>query len=158
MNLLLWTTHVTSDFCPTLAKLKAAGFDGVEVPVFEGDEAHYKTIRKELQNLAGRIDALLNSPDELELYLFANGSAAADRGLQKEFEAIIAAVIGGTLLTGGYGSVVGATFGALIFGVVQIGITYTNVNSDWFRVFLGGMLLVAVLFNNQVRKRVTEAR
>jgi len=44
-------------------------------------------------------------------------------------------VIGGTLLTGGYGSVVGATFGALIFGVVQIGITYTNVNSDWFRVF-----------------------
>jgi len=86
------------------------------------------------------------------------GSAAADRGLQKEFEAIIAAVIGGTLLTGGYGSVVGATFGALIFGVVQIGITYTNVNSDWFRVFLGMMLLVAVLFNNQVRKRVTEAR
>ena len=55
------------------------------------------------------------------------GSAAADRGLQKEFEAIIAAVIGGTLLTGGYGSVIGACFGALIFGVVQIGITYTNV-------------------------------
>lgn len=46
------------------------------------------------------------------------GSAAADRGMQKEFEAIIAAVIGGTLLTGGYGSVVGAAFGALIFGVV----------------------------------------
>lgn len=86
------------------------------------------------------------------------GSAAADRGLQKEFEAIIAAVIGGSLLTGGYGSVVGACFGALIFGVVQIGITYTNVNSDWFRVFLGLMLLVAVLFNNQVRRRVTEAR
>jgi len=86
------------------------------------------------------------------------GSAAADRGLQKEFEAIIAAVIGGSLLTGGYGSVVGACFGALIFGVVQIGITYTNVNSDWFRVFLGLMLLVGVLFNNQVRKRVTEAR
>ncbi len=86
------------------------------------------------------------------------GSAAADRGLQKEFEAIIAAVIGGSLLTGGYGSVVGACFGALIFGVVQVGITYTNVNSDWFRVFLGLMLLVAVLFNNQVRRRVTEAR
>ena len=86
------------------------------------------------------------------------GSAAADRGLQKEFEAIIAAVIGGALLTGGYGSVVGACFGALIFGVVQIGITYTNINSDWFRVFLGGMLLVAVLFNNYVRKRVTESR
>jgi len=86
------------------------------------------------------------------------GSAAADRGVQKEFEAIIAAVIGGTLLTGGYGSVIGACFGALIFGVVQIGITYTNVNSDLFRVFLGLMLLIAVVFNNFVRRRFTESR
>jgi simple sugar transport system permease protein len=86
------------------------------------------------------------------------GSAAADRGLQKEFEAIIAAVIGGSLLTGGYGSVIGACFGALIFGVVQIGITYTNINAEWFRVFLGGMLLLAVLFSNQVRRRATQAR
>jgi simple sugar transport system permease protein len=86
------------------------------------------------------------------------GSAAADRGLQKEFEAVIAAVIGGTLLSGGYGSVMGACFGALIFGVVQIGIGYTNISSDWFRVFLGVMLLLAVLFNNQVRRRVTQTR
>ena len=92
------------------------------------------------------------------LQVFDVGSAAADRGMQKEIEAIIAAVIGGALLTGGYGSVVGACFGALIFGVVQIGITYTNINSDWFRVFLGVMLLIAVLFNNFVRARVTEAR
>lgn len=86
------------------------------------------------------------------------GSAAADRGLLKEFEAIIAAVIGGALLTGGYGSVVGACFGALIFGVVQMGINFAGFNSDWFRVFLGTMLLVAVLFNNYIRKRVTEAQ
>jgi simple sugar transport system permease protein len=86
------------------------------------------------------------------------GSAAADRGLQAEFEAIIAAVIGGSLLTGGYGSVVGASFGALIFGVVQIGITYTNIDSDWFRVFLGAMLLFAVLFNHYVRSRVAASR
>ena len=86
------------------------------------------------------------------------GSAAADRGLQAEFEAIIAAVIGGTLLTGGYGSVIGACFGALIFGVVQIGITYTNIDSDWFRVFLGVMLLLAVLFNHYVRSRVSASR
>jgi simple sugar transport system permease protein len=66
---------------------------------------------------------------------------------------VIAAVIGGALLTGGYGSVLGAAFGALLFGVVQIGITYTDVPSDWFRVFLGVMLLAAVLFNNYVRKR-----
>ncbi len=86
------------------------------------------------------------------------GSAAADRGLLKEFEAIIAAVIGGALLTGGYGSVVGACFGALIFGVVQIGIFFLNIDSSWFRVFLGGMLLIAVVFNNFIRKKVTEAR
>ena len=85
------------------------------------------------------------------------GSAAADRGLEKEFEAIIAAVIGGSLLTGGYGSVIGACFGALIFGVVQIGIGYTSVPSDWFRVFLGVMLLIAVLFNHYVRRRVLQA-
>jgi simple sugar transport system permease protein len=82
------------------------------------------------------------------------GSAAADRGLQKEFEAIIAAVIGGCLLTGGFGSVIGAALGALIFGVVQIGIGYTSIDNNWYRVFLGGMLLAAVLFNNYIRKRV----
>jgi len=81
------------------------------------------------------------------------GSAAADRGLQKEFEAIIAAVIGGCLLTGGYGSVIGAAFGALIFGMVQIGIGYTSIDNNWYRVFLGVMLLIAVLFNNFIRRR-----
>ncbi|NQZ32069.1 MAG: ABC transporter permease [Oceanospirillaceae bacterium] len=87
--------------------------------------------------------------------VFEFGSAAADRGLLKEFEAIIAVVIGGALLTGGYGSVIGACFGALIFGVVQMGIFFTGADSDWFRVFLGIMLLAAVLFNNFIRKRVT---
>lgn len=85
------------------------------------------------------------------------GSADAARGILKEFEAIIAAVIGGALLTGGYGSVVGACFGALIFGVVQMGILFAGFNSDWFRVFLGVMLLLAVIFNNYIRKRVSEA-
>ena len=86
------------------------------------------------------------------------GSAAADRGLQKEFEAIIAAVIGGCLLSGGYGSVVGASIGALIFGVVQIGIGYTSIDNNWYRVFLGGMLLAAVVFNTYIRKRVALGR
>src|SRR3990167_455612 len=86
------------------------------------------------------------------------GSAAADRGLQKEFEAIIAAVIGGCLLTGGYGSVIGAAFGALIFGMVQIGIGYTSIDNNWYRVFLGLMLLIAVLFNNYIRTRFALGR
>ncbi len=90
--------------------------------------------------------------------VFEFGSAASDRGLLKEFEAIIAAVIGGCLLTGGYGSVIGACLGALIFGVVQMGILFTGAPSDWFQVFLGAMLLIAVLFNSTIRRRVTGER
>jgi simple sugar transport system permease protein len=86
------------------------------------------------------------------------GSTDALRGFQKEFQAIIAAVIGGCLLTGGYGSAIGAFFGAIIFGTVSIGLTYTNFDSDWFQVFLGAMLLIAVLFNNYVRRQVTGER
>ena len=81
------------------------------------------------------------------------GSTDARRGFQKEFEAIIAAVIGGCLLTGGYGSAIGAFFGAIIFGMVSIGLTSTRFDSDWFKVFLGAMLLLAVLFNNFIRKQ-----
>jgi simple sugar transport system permease protein len=86
------------------------------------------------------------------------GSTDARRGFQKEFEAIVAAVIGGCLLTGGYGSAIGAFFGAIIFGMVSIGLTYTTFDSDWFQVFLGGMLLLAVLFNNFIRRKVTGER
>ena len=87
-----------------------------------------------------------------------SGSTDARRGFMKEFEAIIAAVIGGCLLTGGYGSAIGAFFGSIIFGMVVIGLTYTGFDQDWFQVFLGGMLLIAVLFNNAIRKRVTGER
>jgi simple sugar transport system permease protein len=86
------------------------------------------------------------------------GSTDSRRGFQKEFEAIIAAVIGGSLLTGGYGSAIGAFFGAIIFGMVSIGLTYTRFDSDWFQVFLGAMLLLAVLFNNYIRRKVTGER
>jgi simple sugar transport system permease protein len=87
--------------------------------------------------------------------VFEYGSADASRGELKEFESIIAAVIGGALLTGGYGSVIGALVGALIFGVVSQGFFYTGVDGDWFRIFLGCVLLGAVMFNTQLRKRVT---
>ncbi|UVC06798.1 ABC transporter permease [Rhizobium sp. TH2] len=86
------------------------------------------------------------------------GSTDARRGFQKEFEAIIAAVIGGCLLTGGYGSAIGAFFGLIVFGMVLIGLTYTSIDQDWYLVFLGGMLLIAVIFNNVIRKRVTGER
>jgi len=75
------------------------------------------------------------------------------RGQLQEFHAIIAVVVGGTLLTGGYGSVVGAVLGALIYGMVRQGIVMAGVDADWFQVFLGGMLLLAVLVNNYTLRR-----
>ena len=92
------------------------------------------------------------------IQVLESGSADTLRGTQKEFEAVIAAVIGGNLLTGGYGSAIGAMFGALVFGTVEMGIFYTGIDSDWFMVFLGLMVLLAVLFNNYVRRKATEAR
>lgn len=86
------------------------------------------------------------------------GSAGADRGLLKEFEAIIAVVIGGALLTGGYGSVIGAALGALIFGVVQQGLFFAGVESSLFRVFLGVILLFAVILNTYIRRMITGER
>ena len=86
------------------------------------------------------------------------GSAGADRGLLKEFEAIIAVVIGGALLTGGYGSVIGAALGALIFGVVQQGLFFAGVESSLFRVFLGLILLGAVILNTYIRRLITGER
>lgn len=111
----------------------------------------------------GRVRILLFMGTALAATLFATiqvldlGSADVLRGELKEFEAIIAAVIGGCLLTGGYGSAIGAVFGALIFGMVQQGIFFTGINTDWFRVFLGVMLLIAVIFNNFIRRRATQA-
>ena len=86
------------------------------------------------------------------------GGADVLRGTGQEFQAIIAVVIGGTLLTGGYGSPIGAVFGALIFGMVRQGIVITGVNADWFQVFLGAMLIVAVLVNNYIRRKAAEAK
>ena len=86
------------------------------------------------------------------------GSADVLRGTLFEFQAIIATVIGGVLLTGGYGSVIGPMFGALIFGMVSQGIFFTGVNTDWFQVFLGAMLLIAVIVNNYIRNRAARSR
>lgn len=85
--------------------------------------------------------------------LFQFNTVQSGEGVGKEFIFIIAAVIGGCLLTGGYGSVVGASLGALIFGMTQLGINYAGWNPDWFRTFLGVMLLLATLVNMYVKRR-----
>lgn len=85
--------------------------------------------------------------------LFEYNNVQSGQGVGNEFIYIIAAVIGGCLLTGGYGSVVGASIGALIFGMTQLGITYAGWNPDWFKTFLGVMLIASVLVNMYVKRK-----
>jgi len=85
-------------------------------------------------------------------------SADTARGNLKELEAIAAAVIGGNLLTGGFGSPIGTFFGALTLGMTQVGIPMAGLPGDWYRAVLGVVLLVAVVGSNWVRVRATGVR
>jgi ribose/xylose/arabinose/galactoside ABC-type transport system permease subunit len=87
------------------------------------------------------------------------GTVQANQGIGLEFEYIIAAVVGGCLMTGGYGSVIGASLGAAILAMSTTGFqTVSGWNADGRFAFLGGVLLVAVLVNTYVRKKASEAR
>jgi simple sugar transport system permease protein len=86
------------------------------------------------------------------------GSVQAGQGIGEEFNYIIAAVAGGCLLTGGFGSAVGACMGALIIGMTFIGIQFSGWNTDWRYLFLGVILLAAVLVNTYIRRRAEGAR
>ena len=76
----------------------------------------------------------------------------------KNYGNIIAAVVGGCLLTGGYGSAIGAAIGAFIFGMTEQGIVYAGFNPDWFFTFLGVMLLLAVGVNLYIRNYASTRR
>jgi len=89
--------------------------------------------------------------------LFLFNTIQAGQGIGNEFVYIIAAVVGGCLLTGGYGSAVGAGIGALIFGMVNQGIVYAGWNPDWFQFFVGLLLLGAILLNTYIRRRAEAA-
>ncbi|MER6428113.1 ABC transporter permease [Streptomyces sp900105245] len=85
--------------------------------------------------------------------LFSFDAVQSGEGVGNELIYIIAAVIGGCLITGGYGSAVGSAVGALLFGMTSKGIVFAEWNPDWFKFFLGAMLLLATLLNAWVRKR-----
>ena len=85
-------------------------------------------------------------------------SMQAGQGIGDEFYFIIAAVVGGCLLTGGFGSAIGASIGASILGMAFIGITYAGWDSDWLWLFLGVILFVAVLVNTFIGKRAAGAK
>lgn len=81
---------------------------------------------------------------------YHSGSAVNGQGYV--FEAPIVAVIGGILLSGGYGSVLGVFLGTAIYGVISVGVFYTGWDADWVSLFLGVLLFIAVLANSYFRK------
>ncbi|MCD7443409.1 ABC transporter permease [Streptomyces lincolnensis] len=87
--------------------------------------------------------------------LFTFNTVQSGEGVGQELIYIAGAVIGGCLLTGGYGSAIGPVFGAFMFGMVNQGIVFAGWNPDWFKAFLGVMLLGAVLINLWVRQSAT---
>jgi simple sugar transport system permease protein len=87
--------------------------------------------------------------------LYRFNTLQAGNGVGNEFLYIIAAVVGGTLLTGGYGNAIGVAIGAFIFGMTSLGIVYAGWDPNWFKAFLGVMLLLAVLVNLYVKRLST---
>src|SRR5262245_35081070 len=111
MNLLLWATHVTSQHFPLLAKLKQAGWDGVEMPLFEGDATHYRTIRAELDNLGLRCSSAVTvaTPDANPI---SPEGSIRQAGLDRIRWALdMTAALGGDVLCGPYHSPLGVFSG-----------------------------------------------
>ncbi|MBM3995898.1 MAG: sugar phosphate isomerase/epimerase [Planctomycetes bacterium] len=103
MNLLLWTTHVTEKLFPLFAKLKATGFDGVEIPLFDGDAKHYAKIAAELRNQGLRCTTVtVVGPDSNPISPDAKvRKAAVDR---HKWAIEMTATLGGENLCGPYHS------------------------------------------------------
>jgi simple sugar transport system permease protein len=88
--------------------------------------------------------------------VFDTNTADAAKGNLKELEAIAIAVVGGTLMTGGFGTVLGVVFGAVTFGLVANAVFFIPaIDGSYYRVFVGVVLLIAVFLNEGVRKRIT---
>ena len=87
--------------------------------------------------------------------LFAYDTVQSGAGVGNELLYIAASVVGGCLLTGGYGSAIGSALGAFIFGMTTEGVIYADWDADWFMFFVGAMLLIATVVNFWIRSRVS---
>jgi ribose/xylose/arabinose/galactoside ABC-type transport system permease subunit len=92
------------------------------------------------------------------LLAFRLNTIQANTGNGEEFDYIIAAVVGGTLLTGGFGTALGGALGAAIVSMATLGIPFSRWNSDWRFLFLGVTLLIAVLANRSIRTKAETMR
>lgn len=92
------------------------------------------------------------------LLAFRLNTIQANTGNGEEFDYIIAAVVGGTLLTGGFGTALGGALGAAIVSMATLGIPFARWNSDWRYLFLGVTLLIAVLANRSIRTKAESMR
>ncbi len=92
------------------------------------------------------------------LLAFRLNTIQANTGNGEEFDYIIAAVVGGTLLTGGFGTALGGALGAAIVSMATLGIPFARWNSDWRFLFLGVTLLIAVLANRSIRTKAETLR
>lgn len=81
-------------------------------------------------------------------------SIAPTAGQNHELEAIASCVIGGALLTGGYGSIIGAFIGALLVAVLRSGLILAGAPAYWYRAFIGVVLVLAVIMNTKIRTRI----
>ena len=79
-------------------------------------------------------------------------SAQVSGGMNDIFNIIVSVVVGGVLLTGGFGSVTGVFFGTLTFAIVNKGIDFTSIDRNWSNLIIGIMLLFAVAMNESFRK------
>jgi simple sugar transport system permease protein len=88
-------------------------------------------------------------------YTFYTLSGDPTAAVSLELDTITAVVVGGTLLTGGYGSLIGTVIGVMMIGAIQTAITYEdNLSSWWTKIIIGGLLLVFLLVQKVVEKGV----
>ncbi len=81
------------------------------------------------------------------------GSALPSLGTGYELQAVAAAVIGGTALTGGIGSIVGGLIGATLIRVIDNGMVMSGIDSNWFQFAIGTLTILAVVGNSWLRRR-----
>ena len=90
--------------------------------------------------------------------VFEVNTADAAKGNLKELEAIAAAVIGGIVMTGGFGTIVGIIVGAFIFGIAKEAFFYIpGIDGSFYRIFLGFVIIASALLNENIRKRIMGA-